>query len=297
MSAKSKKQTGLGKGLGALLGQTEKQFQQASQSTEKIIELDLEEISPNKDQPRYEFDQEKLEELAQSIKQHGILQPIIVTFRENPDHYMIIAGERRWRAAKIAGLKTVPAIIRNVEDHLILQHSIIENIQRENLNPVEEINAFHDLISQYNMTQEELANTLGKSRSAVANTLRLKNLPEEVLKELATEKISAGHARSLLSLSEIEDQIRICELIIANDLSVREAEAYVKKMNEPAVKSKPKKEKNIEYQLSIKKVETDLSKYLGTKVKLKDHLGKGQIIIPYNNNDELTRLINLLSEK
>ncbi|NLJ70940.1 MAG: ParB/RepB/Spo0J family partition protein [Clostridiaceae bacterium] len=297
MSAKNKKQTGLGKGLGALLGQTEKQFQQASQSTEKIIELDLEEISPNKDQPRQEFDQEKLEELAQSIEQHGILQPIIVTFKENLNHYIIIAGERRWRAARIAGLKTVPAIIRNVEDHLILQHSIIENIQRENLNPVEETNAFHELMTQYNMTQEELANTLGKSRSAVANTLRLRNLPEEILKELASGNISAGHARCLLSLSRIEDQINTCELIIANGLSVRETEDYVKRINEPVLKSKPKKKKDLEYELSIKKVETDLSKSLGTKVKLKDRSGRGQIIIPYNNNEELNRLIDILSEK
>ncbi|NLM19275.1 MAG: DUF61 family protein [Clostridiaceae bacterium] len=295
MSAKNKKQTGLGKGLGALLGQTEKQFQQSSKSVEKIIELDIEEISPNKDQPRHEFDQEKLKELAQSIKQHGILQPIIVTFKENPDHYRIIAGERRWRAARIAGLKTIPAIIRDVEDHLIIQHSIIENIQRENLNPVEEANAFYDLMSQYNMTQEELAKTLGKSRSAVANTLRLKNLPEEILKELASANISAGHARCLLSLPEVEDQINTCKLIVAKDLSVRETEAYIKKFNEPVIRSKPKKRVDIEYQLSIKKIETDLSKLLGTRVKLKDNSGKGQIIIPYNNNDELSRLMNILS--
>ena len=253
MSAKNKKQTGLGKGLGALLGQTEKQFQQSSKSVEKIIELDIEEISPNKDQPRHEFDQEKLKELAQSIKQHGILQPIIVTFKENPDHYRIIAGERRWRAARIAGLKTIPAIIRDVEDHLIIQHSIIENIQRENLNPVEEANAFYDLMSQYNMTQEELAKTLGKSRSAVANTLRLKNLPEEILKELASANISAGHARCLLSLPEVEDQINTCKLIVAKDLSVRETEAYIKNLMNLLLGLNPKRV-DIEYQLSIKKL-------------------------------------------
>ncbi|MDI9490935.1 MAG: ParB/RepB/Spo0J family partition protein [Clostridiaceae bacterium] len=297
MTAKNKKQTGLGRGLGALLGQTEKQFQQNSQTTEKILEIDLEQISPNRNQPRQDFDQLKLEELAQSIKQHGVLQPIIVTQKENTDHYSIIAGERRWRAAKLAKLKTIPVIVRELDDHLILQHSIIENIQRENLNPVEEAQAYRELMDQYNMTQEELANNLGKSRPAVANTLRLNNLPEEILKELAIGSITAGHARSLLALGNIDDQINLCESIINQDLSVRQTEKHVAKLNDPPVKTKKREKIDQQYELSIKNVETNLSKSLGTKVKLKDRAGKGQIIIPYNNNEELSRLIEILSDQ
>lgn len=288
-----KKQTGLGKGLGALLGQSENEFKQEAQTTEKVINLKIDEISPNREQPRKEFSQEKLDELAKSIKQHGVLQPIIVVERKNPDFYMIIAGERRWRAARQAGLKHIPSIVRKMEEHLILQHSIIENIQRENLNPVEEARAYKNLIDQYNMTQENLATTLGKSRSAIANTLRLNKLPEEILRELIMGEISAGHARSLLALPTREDQINASKTIIQKELSVRATEELVKRLLKPVKHKTKKASHDTAYTLSIQKVETDLSKALGTKVRLQDNAGKGTIKIDYANNDELERLINL----
>ncbi|NLZ71290.1 MAG: ParB/RepB/Spo0J family partition protein [Clostridiaceae bacterium] len=295
MSTKqNKNQKGLGKGLGALLGQTETEFLKEKNVSEKVLELSIDEISPNKEQPRKVFDQSKLEELAKSIKEHGILEPMIVIEKKNPDYYMIIAGERRWRAAKIAGLKKVPAIIRDLEDHLILQHSIIENIQREDLNPIEQAIAFQNLIDQYSMTQEMLAEQLGKSRSAIANTVRLINLPDEIKQELVNSNISAGHARCLLSLKTEEDQINVCETIIQEGLNVRQTEQYINQLLTPKVKSIKSKERSSAYLLSIKKVETDLSKSLGTKVKLRDKNGKGKIEINYSNNDELERLLDLL---
>lgn len=291
----TKKQIGLGRGLGALLGQTEQDFQTESQVIEKIVNLDIDEIAPNKDQPRKIFDAEKLSELTASIKEHGILQPIIVTKKSNPDYYMIIAGERRWRAAKEAGLKNIPAIIRDIEDHQIIQHSIIENIQRENLNPVEEAQAYQNLITQYNMTQEELADKLGKSRSAIANTLRLNRLPKSVLEQLEKGLLTAGHARSLLSLDTEEAQIAAAEIILTRALSVRQTEEYIQKLLAPKKKSTPKRNNaGNAYSLSVKKIENDLSKTLGTKVRLKDHAGKGKIEINYANNNELERILELL---
>lgn len=293
----AKKQTGLGKGLGALLGQTEQSFRTENQVIEKIINLDLDEIAPNKQQPRKHFDQEKIAELTASIKENGVLQPIIVTKKINPDYYMIIAGERRWRAAKEAGLKKIPAIIRDVKEHQIMQHSIIENIQREDLNPVEEAKAFLSLLNQYNMTQEELADKLGKSRSAIANSLRLNRLPQEILDYLEKGVLTAGHARNLLALTTKEDQLMAAHYIIERDLSVRQTEEYIKRLLEP---QKPKTSKRSQlsdaYLLSVKKIETDLSKSLGTKVRLKDRAGKGKIEINYANNDELDRILELLSK-
>ncbi len=290
----TKKQTGLGKGLGALLGQTEQQFKEDNHVVEKVVNLNIDEISPNKEQPRKEFNSEKISELADSIKENGVLQPIIVIKKENPNYYMIIAGERRWRASREAGLKTIPAIIRKMEDHLVLQHSIIENIQREDLNPVDEAMAYQQLMDQYNFTQEELAQKLGKSRSAIANMLRLNRLPQEVLKELADSTISVGHARCLLALSSIEDQINACETIIQEGMNVRQTEKYIKSLLEPTKRTKNSKNRLNAYLLNIKKIEDELSKSLGTKVKLKDKQGKGLIQINYSDNDELERILEIL---
>lgn len=290
----NKKQTGLGKGLGALLGQTEQQFKQEYQTVEKVVNLNIDEISPNKEQPRKEFDSEKISELADSIKENGVLQPIIVIKKENPDYYMIIAGERRWRASREAGLKTIPSIIRKMEEHLVLQHSIIENIQRENLNPVDEAMAYQQLMDQYNFTQEEMAKKLGKSRSAIANMLRLNRLPAEVSKELADGTITIGHARCLLALPSIEDQIDACETILQEEMNVRQTEKYIKSLLEPTKKTKKSKNRLNAYLLNIKKIEDELSKSLGTKVKLKDKQGKGLIQINYSDNDELERILEIL---
>jgi len=295
MSAKqSKNQKGLGRGLGALLGQTEQEFKKEKHISEKVLNLPIDEISPNKDQPRKEFDQDKLEELAQSIAENGVLQPIIVIEKTDPDYYMIIAGERRWRAARLAGLVNIPTIVRDLDEHLILQHSIIENIQREDLNPIEEALAYQNLIEQYNMTQEELAEKLGKSRSAIANTMRLLNLADEVKQELINGIISAGHARSLLAIKTEQDQIDVCETIIQEGLNVRQTEVYISKLLKPKSKRKETQKSSTAYLLSVQQVETELSKVLGTKVKLKDNHGKGKIEINYSSNDELERLLDIL---
>lgn len=297
MASKStKKQTGLGKGLGALLGQSEQEFKEENHVSEKVVNLDLDEISPNKDQPRKQFDQESIKELADSIRENGILQPIIVTKKKDPDYYLIIAGERRWRASREAGLKRIPAIVRDMDDHLVMQHSIIENIQREDLNPVDEALAYQHLMDQYNLTQEEMAQRLGKSRSAIANMLRLNRLPKEILKELADGSISIGHARCFLSLPNIEDQINACETVIQEGMSVRDTERYINGILNPVIKTKKKAKLSDAYLLSIKKVERSLSKSLGTKVKLKDKQGKGHIEISYSSNDELDRIIEGLTK-
>lgn len=294
----NKKQTGLGKGLSALIGQTEHSFKQElgerNKQSESVIYLKVDEVSPNKDQPRKEFDQEKLQELADSIKEHGILQPIIVVKKENPDYYMIVAGERRWRAAQIANLKTIPALIRKTGSDMILQHSLIENIQRENLSPLEEAEAYQKLMEDYQFTQEALAEKLGKSRPSIANSLRLIRLPESIRKDLAAGKITAGHARAILSLEKLADQELVCKKIIEEGLSVRQTELLVSRLQDKKPKAKLKYTLDPAYKLSIKKVETDLSKLLGTRVKLKDKAGKGKIEINYNSNDELDRLLEIL---
>lgn len=294
----NKKQTGLGKGLSALIGQTEHSFKQElgerNKQSESVIYLKVDEVSPNKDQPRKEFDQEKLQELADSIKEHGILQPIIVVKKENPDYYMIVAGERRWRAAQIANLKTIPALIRKTGSDMILQHSLIENIQRENLSPLEEAEAYQKLMEDYQFTQEALAEKLGKSRPSIANSLRLIRLPESIRKDLAAGKITAGHARAILSLEKLADQELVCKKIIEEGLSVRQTELLVSRLQDKKPTAKLKYTLDPAYKLSIKKVETDLSKLLGTRVKLKDKAGKGKIEINYNSNDELDRLLEIL---
>lgn len=295
---RSKKQTGLGKGLGALIGQTEQSFQQVleerNKKSETVMDLKIDEVSPNKDQPRKEFDEEKLEELANSIKEHGILQPIIVIKKEDPDYYMIVAGERRWRAAQIAGLKTIPALVRKTQADLVLQHSLIENIQRENLSPLEEAEAYQKLMKDYQFTQEELAEKLGKSRPSIANSLRLNRLPVLVKKELASGKITAGHARALLSLAKAADQEIACKKIIEDGLSVRQTEILVNRLQEKKAKSRREYKLDPASKLGIIRVETDLSKLLGTRVRLKDRSGKGKIEISYSSNDELDRLIEIL---
>lgn len=277
---------GLGRGLGALLQNSEPVSDDVRGA---IVNLKINDISPNAEQPRKLFDQDKLAELAASIKENGIIQPIIVC--RGDQGYRIVAGERRWRAARLAGLSLVPAIIRELTDVQVLQQALIENIQRQDLNPLEEAAALSRLIKDHGMTQEKLSTVVGRSRPAIANTLRLMNLPEEIQQMVRDEKLSAGHARALLALNHVSQQSKAAQMIINKDLSVRETEKLVKHMNQPQ-----KKQKVVDpaYVLSVKEVERRLTGHLGTRVRLKDRQGKGSIQIEYYSNDDLDRLIELL---
>ena len=224
------KKKGLGKGLGALLTD-----EKSSIDSDVITEIKIIDIEPNKSQPRKEFDEEKLEELADSIRQNGVITPILV--QEAPNgYYSIIAGERRWRAAKKAGLKEIPAIVKKLDEMKLFEISLIENLQREDLNPVEEALGFGKLMEDYNLTQEEVAAKLSKSRSSVANSLRLLKLPEDVLDNLKKDIISVGHAKVLLSVPDDKLKSELCKTVIDKELSVRELEAEIKKLSK-----KPKK--------------------------------------------------------
>lgn len=277
---------GLGKGLGALLQNTEPVSDEVKGA---IVNLRLNDISPNAEQPRKSFDQDKLAELAASIKENGIIQPIIVC-RGNQG-YRIVAGERRWRAARLAGLTVVPAIIRELTDVQILQQALIENIQRQDLNPLEEASALERLLKDHQMTQEKLSAVVGRSRPAIANTLRLLQLPEDIQTLVREELLTAGHARALLAISGQIQQKKAAQLIIDKDLSVRETEKLVKRLNLPP---KEAKKPDPAYTLSVKDVERRLAGRLGTRVKLKDHQGKGTIQIEYYSNDDLERLIEMI---
>ena len=233
---------GLGRGLGALLGDDKPQIispvQNASTDENSVCELKLVDIEPNRDQPRKEFDEEKLSELAESIRQHGVISPIIVKRSAN-GFYGIIAGERRWRAAKKAGLKTIPAIIKELSEIEVSEIALIENLQRQDLNPVEEALGYKRLMDEYSLTQEQIAEKMSKSRSSVANALRLLNLADDVLEMIKNGKISFGHAKLILSLSDKNKQSELAKIIADEDLSVRATEQLLKQ--KPTAKKTPPK--------------------------------------------------------
>ncbi|MBP5262085.1 MAG: ParB/RepB/Spo0J family partition protein [Clostridiales bacterium] len=290
-----KSSKGLGKGLSALLpteGIPENK-------TDSVIELKINDISPNTDQPRKDFDEEKLAELAASIKENGVIQPIIVQKRDKG--YRIVAGERRWRASRMAGLKVIPAIVRELTDQETMEQALIENLQREDLNPIEEALAMQALLKTHKLTQEQLAKKLGKPRATIANTIRLTNINESLIDFIRSGELSAGHAKAILSLKDEEDQRRVADVIMTKDMSVRQAEEYIKKYiwaKENNSEPKPRKEVDPQVTLSIKEVETRLKKTLGSRVKIKvtdQSTGKGKIVIDYKNNEDLDRLIELLS--
>ncbi|MBR5280291.1 MAG: ParB/RepB/Spo0J family partition protein [Clostridia bacterium] len=290
------KRSALGKGLGALL-------QDSSNATpvetgNSVIEIDINQIEPGMGQPRKVFDQEKIQALADSIKEHGIIQPIVV--KKEGLVYRIIAGERRWRAARVAGLKKVPVIEREATNQQIVEMALIENIQREDLNPIEEANAYARLIQEYKMTQEKLSSIVGKSRSNIANMLRLLNFSEPVQEMLSTGEITIGQARPILALSE-ENHASVAQIIVDKGMNARQAEAYVKKIVEASKKgaTEPTEdpEKEIFYQREIEYMQQRLRTALGTKVKLDDRQGKGKIVIEYYSKDERERLLEILTEK
>lgn len=302
MAVKKKGLGGLGKGLGALISENtniENINNNDNEVKNGVLEIDINKIEPGKGQPRKNFDKEKIEALAESIKEHGIIQPLIVN-KENGIYY-IIAGERRWRAAKVAGIKKIPVIEKSATSKEIMELAIIENVQREDLNPVEEAEAYERLMKEYEMTQEQVSSMVGKSRSAVANTLRLLNLSKKIRKSLISGEISAGQARPILAIEKAADQDKVAEYIILKELSARQAEEYVKKY----ISKQKKAEENIETEENllesinkqeIKYVQDKLRNSLGTKVLLNDNKGRGKITIEYYSKDERERLIEFLTK-
>lgn len=273
---------GLGKGLGALITSAE------SDQT-GIKELKINEVEPNLDQPRKHFDDEKLQQLADSIRQHGVVQPLIV--KKEGDTYKIVAGERRWRAARLAGLQNVPAVVREYSNKQVMEIALIENLQREDLNPIEEAEAFEKLLSEYEMTQDEVSKAVGRSRSAIANSVRLLSLQEKVRGHLIHGQISSGHARALLSINDQEVQEKAAEEIIKRELNVRETEKLVKKLLTVKEKKKPKK-LDEEY----KSIEEKFQEIFGTRVRLQTNNKKGKITIEYYSMDELERIVEMVEK-
>ena len=276
---------GLGKGLGALLGDFSEEIPQDS----AYRELPIYKVEPNPDQPRQEFDEVELQALSDSISVHGVIQPL--TVREMPNGYFqIIAGERRWRAARMAGLSDVPVVVIEADDRKAMELALIENLQRQDLNPVEEALGYQTLMEEYGLTQEDTARQVGKSRSAVANTLRLLALTPEVLELLKTGEITAGHARAILSLKSEKKQMEAAKKIMALSLSVRQAETLCKNMNKEPVE-KPKVTFEVDY---VAECEKSLSKHLGRGVKIVNGKRKGRFELEFYGEEDLQALLEAL---
>lgn len=286
---------GLGKGLDSMIppkrtARAQAQDSAANKNANKSGEviLKINDVEPNKNQPRRTFNEDSLIELSESIKQHGIVQPLVVA-KQN-DYYEIIAGERRWRAAKIAGLKEVPVIIKDYSPQEIMEVALIENIQREDLNPIEEAKAYKNLIDEYNLKQDQVAEKVSKSRTAVTNALRLLKLDDRVQEMLINENISSGHARALLGLDDAEKQYNIATQIFDEKLSVRETEKLVKQINRPEQPPKPKKE--LKNDFVYRDIEEKLKEKIGTKVKINRKTeDKGKIEIEYYSPEELEKIL------
>ena len=276
------KKTGLGKGLDALFANN---IEETVGEEEKVLSLKITEVEPNREQPRKYFDEESLEELAESIKRYGLIQPIIVTKKE--DYYQIIAGERRWRASKKAGLTEIPAIVREDDEKKNREIALIENIQREDLNPVEKALGIRLLMDEYSLTQQQVSEIIGKSRSAIANTVRILNLDERVLNLAREGKLTEGHCRALLAISDPDKQYKMALRMLETGASVREAE---KKMKLKKNMSK----KDEKYEAIYRDIEDSFQGFFGTKVKLDAGKRKGKIIIEYASNDDLERILDLI---
>ncbi|HDR5039329.1 TPA: ParB/RepB/Spo0J family partition protein [Bacillus anthracis] len=286
------KRRGLGKGLEALIpDMISLNIVEEKINDEKIQILSIDKIYPNPNQPRKNFDEGGIEELANSIKAHGIIQPIIVT--EDAKGYMIIAGERRWRAAKSIELKEVPCIVKHYNERQLLEVSLIENLQRQDLNVIEEAKAYQYLISQYKITQEQLSEALGKSRSYLANILRLLRLDKRVIDFIIEGKISGGHGRTILSIEPNDNQYELAKKIISEGLSVRQVEELVKELNNTTKKDN-KIDKNKTKDVFLVEIEENLKSLFGTKVNIIKGAKKGKIEIEYYNEDDLERIIGLL---
>lgn len=288
---------GLGRGLDAMIPPTVKssakevtKVEVESSSSETLVKITK--VEPNREQPRKNFDEDALIELSESIKQHGLIQPIVVQDRK--DHYEIIAGERRWRAAKLAGLKEVPVIIKNLTEQEIVELSLIENIQREDLNPIEEAQAYKKLMTEFHLKQDELAEKVSKSRTAVTNSMRLLKLCDNVQRMVIDEKLSTGHARALLAIEDEETQYSIAEQIFDQKLSVRDVEKLVKNLNKP-----PKEKKTNETKIDFiyDDITEKLKSELGTKVSIvAKEDGSGKIEIDFYSHEELDRILDIIQK-
>lgn len=276
----------LGKGLEALIPGIEK----AEEPRQDFFFCDIDMIRPNRFQPRATFSGEDLQELADSIKTQGVLQPLLV--RQDDAGYELIAGERRLRAAKRAGLSQVPVVIKRITDDQLLEMSLVENIQRENLNPIEEAEAYHRLITQLELTQDQASVRVGKSRSAVANFLRLRQLPDQIKASITDNSLSMGHARALLGAETAAQQLTAWRAVMAKKLSVRETETLVRRLK--ARKKAPKVSLNRSEQIYLTSLAEDLSRHLGTKILIKKDGQKGKVEIEFYSNDDLERLIDRL---
>ena len=290
----SESKSAMGRGLVALLSSDGI----PENKRDSVVELKLNDISPNDGQPRKNFDEEKINSLASSIEENGIIQPIIV--QKKGDGYRIVAGERRWRAARIAGLSVIPAIVRDLTDRQTMEQALIENIQREDLNPIEEAMAIQNLLKTHKLTQDQLAKKLGKGRSSIANTLRILELDESLQEFVSRGDLSEGHAKVILGVKDKEDQRKVADYIMTRDLNVRQAEVFVKKFldsqNAPD-KKKVMETLDIRFALSLKEVETKFKKGLGAKTKIKvldSTSGRGRIVIDYKDYEDLDRLTELL---
>ena len=288
---------GLGKGLNSLFNEEDieevtSEITKSSEGDIKKVRMSL--IEPNKKQPRRHFDEEKITALADSIKEHGLIQPIIITPSDN-NMYKIVAGERRWRAAKKANLKEIPAVIRKYSEEQVAEIALIENLQRENLNPIEEAIGYNLLMDEFNLTQELISQRVGKSRSAIANSLRLLSLEDEIQKMLILGTLTSGHARAILSLDDKELRIALSKRIIEDNLNVRQAEALAKQLQKK--KPQKKKSKKTAYDIEIEKIQNTLSSAMGTKVRINHTAKKGKIEIEYYGNEDLERVLGFFNIK
>ena len=282
----SVKKGGLGKGLDAIFAEN------TTESGSGAVELKISELEPNREQPRREFDEKAMAELADSIAQHGLLQPLLVRPLFGGG-YQIVAGERRWRAARMAGLSEVPAVVREMSDHEVMELALIENLQREDLTPLEEANGYQTLLDKYGMTQEEVAKTVGKSRPAVANALRLLHLPEAIREMVERGELSAGHARTLLSFPDEASMLEAAKKAVEQGLSVRELERMAKKAAEAQKEGeKPRPTRRIPY---FDEVELSLHEHLGRKVRVAGNKTKGTLQIEFYGEEDLQRLMASIS--
>jgi ParB family chromosome partitioning protein len=289
MKNKKNKKRALGRGLDALIPN----FESIDESPSKYFLCDIRQIHPNRYQPRIRFSEDELEGLARSIKEQGIIQPLLV--RNAPDGYELITGERRLRAAKKAGLSQVPVIVQPVSDTELLEISIVENVQRQDLNPLEEAEAYHRLIAEFSLTQDQTAERVGKSRSAIANFLRLRQLPESIKASIAEGSLSMGHARALLGAETVAQQNAAWRAVVSKGLSVRETERLVKRMKSDKKKpDKPLMDSDQRYYSSLAE---ELSRHFGTQVKIKRQGSKGTVEIRFYSDDDLDRVLSLLKKR
>jgi len=275
---------GLGRGLDALISSANA----LENARDSVLEVKINDVEPNADQPRKVFDQERLQALAESIKEHGVVQPIIV--RQDGSRYVIVAGERRWRAAKLAGLKTIPVVVKELSSRQVMEIALIENLQREDLNPIEEAEAYQKLMDEYSMTQEEVAKLVGKSRAAIANSVRLLTLAKEIREMLVDGRLTSGHARTLVAIEDENRQKELADLFVKKGLNVREAEKLAaQEAKRAAKKVRPKKE-----DVEMTQLVEDLRTLFGTKIDLQRGKDKGKIVIEYYSKEEFDRIIDLL---